>query len=120
HPTNDADCQQKAARPDDGISSALRPQDVKKKEQRGQKEKSHKLLYAHHPRPGLWQEAQPGWLRRQQEIWSAHSGGDRDKHRQNNSGRLRKGESKGRSQKWRRAGGGKDSGENAWKKGAGV
>ena len=64
HPASDSDDQQKAAGPNGAFETALRAEHVKEKQQRGQEQKSHELLYVHHPWARLGQEAQPGRMRR--------------------------------------------------------
>ena len=57
-----------AAGPNDSFDAALRAEDIKEKEQRGEEEEAHELFHALHPRAGLRQKPQPGRLRAEQQI----------------------------------------------------
>ena len=121
HPAGDAEGEEKALSPDDGVDAALGAEHPEQKEQRREEEKTHELLHPHHPGAGLRaaKRSQAGCALRSK-IGRAHPGRDGEEHEKNDRGRLGEGEAERGAEKRRGAGCGEDGRENALEERAGI
>ena len=120
HPAADAEREEKRADPDGRVDAARDADHPEQEEQGGEEEKTHELFHPHHPGTGPRDEAEPGRLRAEEQIGRAHSRRDREKHEEDDRGRLREGEPERGPEIGRGAGRGEHGREDALEERAGV